>query len=264
MTPDNRPPSVTFGQGPRAALALHCTLAHAGAWRGVGAALADILTISAFDLPGHGKAPPWSRSGDLHDVCMAQAAARLTKPMDVIGHSFGATVALRLAVEHPDLVRSLTLIEPVLFAAARLDAPEEIAAHLKEARPYMAALDAGDMEQAARLFNRLWGDGRRWDDLRPSARKYMTDRMYMIPLQSAAIFEDNANLLAPDRIAKVTLPSLLISGSESPNIARTINAALARRLSDVRSVTVDGAGHMAPLTHPQEVAGAIRTLVELA
>lgn len=264
MTTGNRPHSVTFGHGPRAALALHCTLAHAGAWRGLGAALADQFTVTAIDLPGHGKSRPWTGAGDLHDACTAQAAACLTEPVDVIGHSFGATVALRLAIDHPDIVRSLTLIEPVLFAAARLDAPDEVAAHMVEAQPYMEALEAGDMAVAARLFNRLWGDGTRWDEIRTSARTYMSERMYLIPLQSHAIFEDSARLLSPDRIARASMPSLLVSGSDSPPVARAINKALARRLPDARELTVDGAGHMVPLTHPQAVAKAIRGLIEVA
>jgi lipase len=46
------------------------------------------------------------------------------QPVDVIGHSFGGTVALRLAVERPDLVRSLVLIEPVFVAALLADRPD--------------------------------------------------------------------------------------------------------------------------------------------
>ena len=68
----------------------------------------------------------------------------ITDPIDVIGHSFGATVALRLAVEQPEKVRSLTLIEPVFFAVAGQDVPASLVA----AQPYrdalQAALDKGD------------------------------------------------------------------------------------------------------------------------
>lgn len=264
MTSDIPVPRVTFGQGPRPALALHCTLAHAGAWRAMGAALSETHTLSAIDLPGHGNNPPWNGPGDLHDACTEAAQAVLSEPMDVIGHSFGATVALRLAIEHADKVRSLTMIEPVLFAAVREEAPDELDKHLKDAQPYLSALDAGDMAQAARLFNRIWGDGTRWDDFRETARRYMTDRIYQIPLQTPALFEDRARLLVPERIARVTMPSLLIAGSESPSVARSICSVLTRRLPNARMVMLAGAGHMAPLTHPQEVAHAVTRLGKVA
>jgi pimeloyl-ACP methyl ester carboxylesterase len=64
----------------------------------------------------HGKSPDWDGSGDFQDVSVAAALPFLDDaPMDLIGHSFGATLALRLAVAHPDRVRSLTMIEPVLL-----------------------------------------------------------------------------------------------------------------------------------------------------
>ena len=264
MTQIAKTHSVTFGHGPRRALALHCTLAHAGAWRGVGSALADKLTVTAIDMPGHGKSADWSGEGDLHRACTDACLPLLTQPLDVIGHSFGATVALRLAIEHPEMVRSLTMIEPVLFAAARADAPQELALHLKEAQPYLDALEDGDMALAARLFNRLWGDGTPWDDFRPSARAYMTERMHYIPAQTPSIFNDDARLLAPERLSRVSMPCLLLAGGKSPAITRTINAALARRLPDVRSVTIPGAAHMAPMTHPSEAADAIAGLIEVA
>lgn len=264
MTPPKQIHSLTFGHGPRPALALHCTLAHAGAWRSVGAALADTLTITAIDMPSHGKSAVWSGIGDFHRCCTDAALPFLMEPMDVIGHSFGATVALRLAIEHPERVRSLTMIEPVLFAVAGEDAPEELTTHEEEARPYLEALEAGNMALAARLFNRLWGDGTRWDDFHPAARAYMTERMFIVPAQTAAIFDDNAHLLAPERMSRAAMPTLLIAGSKSPAIARTINAALVRRLPDAQTVTIPDAGHMAPMTHPSEVAEAIAALVEMA
>lgn len=230
----------------------------------MGAALANSLTITAIDMPGHGQSGDWSGEADLHRTCTDAALAFLQEPMDVIGHSFSATVALRLAIEHPELVRTLTLIEPVFFAAAREDAPEELAAHEKEARPYLDALENGDMALAARLFNRLWGEGTRWDDIRLSTRKYMTDRMCLVPAQTPSIFADCAKLLAPERISRAAMPCLLIAGGESPPIARTITASLERRIPDARSVVIPEAGHMAPITHPREVAEAIAGLVEVA
>jgi pimeloyl-ACP methyl ester carboxylesterase len=253
-----------FGHGPRAALALHCTLAHSGAWRTVGQALADRLTITAIDLPGHGRSSDWTGQGDLHRLCTDSALSVIDKPVDLIGHSFGATVALRVAVERPDMVRSLTMIEPVFFAAAQADAPDDLIAYLKDAEPYLDALEQGDMALAARRFNRLWGDGTRWDDFRETARRYMTERMHIVWDQKPALFDDNARLLSPGRMDRAAMPSLLISGSNSPSIVAAISAALAGRLPAVRQVVIPGASHMSPMTHPADVARAIGELLEVA
>jgi pimeloyl-ACP methyl ester carboxylesterase len=247
-----------FGHGPRPALAIHCSLAHSGAWRGVGAALSDELTLRAFDLPMHGRSGDWDGQGNIHDVATDMALSLLEAPMDLIGHSFGATVALRLAIEHPELVRSITLIEPVYFAAAKQDDPDAMAEYNEQNAAFEAALAEGDKETAARLFNRVWGDGTKWDQIPEPTRAYMVDRIGFIPASSPFLGEDSAGLLAPGMFDRASMPALLVEGSGSPKAAHAINASLMRRLPNARRVSVDGAGHMVPITHPAEVAEAIR------
>jgi pimeloyl-ACP methyl ester carboxylesterase len=75
--------------------------------------------MTAFDLPGHGQSADWDGHGDYGRRTAEVAATFYTEPLHLIGHSFGAVTALRLALAAPEGVRSLTLIEPVLFAAAR-------------------------------------------------------------------------------------------------------------------------------------------------
>ena len=79
--------------------------------------------MRAFDLPGHGRSPDWDGVVEYQHLSTQIAASFVIEPVDLIGHSFGATVALRLAVEQPQKLRSLTLIEPVFFAVAARDAP---------------------------------------------------------------------------------------------------------------------------------------------
>jgi pimeloyl-ACP methyl ester carboxylesterase len=69
-------------------------------------------------------------------------------------------VALRLAVEHPDLVSRVTLIEPVMFAAAIGTAAH--GAHQVAMEPFVAAWDAQDRNVATQVFLDMWGDGRAW------------------------------------------------------------------------------------------------------
>ena len=113
----------SYGFGPRKGLLLHCSLGHGGAYTKMGAALGGALSLTGFDQPGHGRAADWGYDGDLQDRVTDMALDLLSEPMDVIGHSFGGTVALRLAVERPQMVRSLALIEPVMMAVAKRDNP---------------------------------------------------------------------------------------------------------------------------------------------
>ncbi len=250
-----------LGRGPRDVLAIHCTLAHSGAWRGLARIMAEDATFHAFDMPSHGRSPDWSpEAGDYQDVGASQAHAILVGPMDLLGHSFGATIALRIAAERPDLVRSLTLIEPVFFAVAQQDAPEVLAAHDAEAVPFFEAYRAGDPTLAARLFNRMWSDGPRWSDLPEPTRAAMTRAIHVVPACSPSIYDDSAQVLAPGRLDEVTAPVQLLRGSNSHPVIGVVNDGLARRLPNARNDVVDGAGHMLPISHPDETSAYLRSL----
>lgn len=253
----------TFGRGAHAALALHCTLSHGGAWRLLAEALNDVVTLRAPDLPGHGQSDDWSGAGELHDLCASSAAQLLTRPMTVIGHSFGATVALRLAIEHPQNVQRLCLVEPVLFAAVKEDDPAVFAAHRRDATPVFDAIEAKDLETAARLFNQTWGMGIAWDAMPDRIRTYIIERMHLIAAQEAVLYQDSAGLLAPESLSRLKMPVLLVEGDQSPAIVPAIHHALVRRLPQARREVVTGAGHMAPLTHAKPVASILRSFLEV-
>ena len=258
MTPFAR----RFGQGPRPALALHCTLAHSRVWAGVGEALSDRLTITAMDLPSHGEAPDWVPPADQHAMSTEMAHRLLDQPMDVIGHSYGATVALRLAVERPEFVSTLTLIEPVFLAAAIKDEPDLLTAHEAEVADYSAAVAAGDDEAAARAFNRLWSDGPRWADLPERTRAYMTQRIHFVVGSKPFVFDDYLGYLSSGALEQLTMPVLLMQGERTLEIIDGVHRAMARRIPNAHRVTINGAGHMAPITHPEQVARAIRGLLD--
>lgn len=255
-----------FGQGSRDVLAIHCTIAHSGAWRGLSRALDDVARFTAFDMLSHGRSSDWDRQGDYQDRNVAAAETLLRPGMDLVGHSFGATVALRLAVAHPEMVRSLTLFEPVFFAVAQQDAPHLVAAHDRAAAPVFEALAQDDAALAARLFNRMWStdDSPRWPALTEPTRAAMIRAIPVIPACSPALYDDLAGLLAPGVLDRVTMPALLVRGSLTHPVIGAINDGLARRLPDTRNVVIEGAGHMVPISHPEEVAAHMRALFAAA
>lgn len=254
-----------FGQGDSQALALHCSLAHQGAWAGLAQGLPR-LSITAPDLLGHGRSADWDGMADFHSLATRQAMGLLATlpdgPVHLIGHSFGATVALRMALEDMDRIASLTLFEPVLFCAARAAGGPAFADLLAAFAPFEAALNAGDDAAAAEHFQTIWGRGERFSDLPEGQRRYITERIGLIAAQNATLLEDAAGILSYGRLEGLGVPVLLLQGAESPAVIDAINAELARRLPQVTRATVAGAGHMLPITHPAESAALVAEFLE--
>lgn len=248
--------------GARPMLALHCSLAHAGAWSGLADRLSGV-TITALDQPGHGRSADWDGVEDIHDLTTRIALELAGSiggggPVDLMGHSFGGTVALRIALERPDLVRSLVLVEPVIFAAARaVDDPAYApfrADHLAVAQ----AVAEGRRAAAMTAFNDSWGTGVALADLPERQRHYMTDRIHLIAAQNDALLDDSAGLLRPGGLEAIKVPVLLVEGADSPPVIDAVHRALVRRMPHAVRVAVPGAGHMVPITHPDAVAAAVQ------
>ena len=245
--------------GARKVVALHCSLAHGGEWGGVAAQLSGV-TLVAPDLPGHGAQPPWNGLSDLHgdSTRLAIALAEEAGEVDLLGHSFGATVALRVALERPELVRSLTLIEPVLFAAARAAGSPAYRDFIKDHAAFGHAVAQGNRAEAAALFLSVWGDGTAWDDLPSRQQTYVTDRIDQVAAQDPVLIGDSAGLLGYMRLESLGVPVLLLQGAQSPAIIDAIHAAFAERLPNHERQIIAGASHMAPVTHPKDVAEAVQ------
>ncbi|WP_281968537.1 alpha/beta fold hydrolase [Roseovarius nanhaiticus] len=250
---------TTFGQGPRAALMIHCSLAETAIWGGMARELSGAATMIAFDQPGHGRSADWDGRGELSAICTDIAAdfAERDAPMDVIGHSFGGVIALRLAMTRPDLVRSLVMIEPVFFAAALRDGAATGVEQVEEMAAFEAAMQTGDLDAAARGFISAWGGGRPWDSFAPEAQARIRAQMPVIASTRPALYDDAGGLLAPGALEALQTPVLLLEGSEAPDIIPAINGALAARLPNARRGVIGGAGHMSVATHSAQVGAEV-------
>lgn len=255
---------VRMGRGLRRALFLHCTLAHSGAWTRVQAELLDRLDMTAFDRPNHGRSGAWTGEGGpvgLLDLTARIAAELAGKPTDIVAHSYGALVALRLAMKRPDRVRTLTLIEPPLFAAIRGTPAYD--AHAAEMARFFEALEAGDRMAAAGIFNDEMSPEAPWAGLPEAARLGLARRIHTIADEEPVTMEDAAGLLAPGALEAIDVPILLMQGTASPKLIAETMEALAARLPGARRVLAIGAGHMVPVTHPVNVAGEIASLLKV-
>ncbi|MDG1339752.1 MAG: alpha/beta hydrolase [Paracoccaceae bacterium] len=234
---------------------VHPALAHAGIWRGVCAYMALAERPVLVDLLGHGRAGDWDGQADYSDVALAALLAVLPdEPCHLIGHSLGGALSLRLALEHPDRIARLSLIEPVLFAAAA--GTQAHRDHLTFFAPFQEAFEAGDRETPTRQFTAHWGSGENWDKLPAPQRAYLTDRIHIIPATGAFLEQDRSQLLGAGRLEALAIPTTLIRGSASPAIVGAIHCELLGR-SSMTELLIDGAAHMMSVTHPAELAAAL-------
>ncbi|MEM9854762.1 MAG: alpha/beta hydrolase [Pseudomonadota bacterium] len=244
----------TWGAG--AFLMIHCALAHSGVLRPLSEALPG--GARAFDLPGHGRSPAWDPSSDYSETSVRWARAAMGgRAGPVIGHSYGATVALRLAVEAPELITELYLIEPVFFAAIRLHDRPAYVAYLARFEPVQAAFVQNDLARMAELFTAMW-DGAPLAELPPRFQKQVTRQMPLIAAQFDGIDRDNGGVFAPGKLSRMDCPVTLIRGSEAEPSIPAIHDVLLSLIPGARAHVIEGAGHMLPITHPREVAALIR------
>ena len=105
--------------------------------------LASSRALLLPDRRGYRGSPATARAD--FEVDAEDVAALLDEPAHLVGHSYGAVVALLVAARRPDIVRTLTVVEPAAFAIARGDpAVEELIAALAALQANASSLPAGE------------------------------------------------------------------------------------------------------------------------
>ena len=236
---------------------IHCALAHGGVWRRFVEELGPGYLPILIELPGHGEAPDWDHSRDYSDQALELALDTLpAQPVPLIGHSYGAALALRLAVERPSRVSSLVLIEPVFFAAAKGSwAFDKV---VRDHDPFVRKLAEGSNAMAAKAFTSVWDNETPWADIPQKQKDYLMSRIPLVKAGDTLLFDDRTDLLRAGRIEGLDMPVTIIDGGDSHPVIEKIVVAIGDRIPDVEWITVPGAGHMVPITHPGAVAGAVR------
>lgn len=116
------------GSGPTVALVPGGASTTQGYWLSLGDDLARDATVVTFDRPGTGRSPV---TGSLHLPDQAAHLATILEaaggtPTWLVAHSFGGPVSLQLAVDRPDLVAGLVLLDPTPANAPELVGPASL------------------------------------------------------------------------------------------------------------------------------------------
>ncbi|TQJ01671.1 pimeloyl-ACP methyl ester carboxylesterase [Amycolatopsis cihanbeyliensis] len=201
-------------------------------------------TVAGYDRRGWGTsrtlADPQTKLAD-HVTDLISAASRLPKPI-VAGHSYGALVALIAAAQHPRLSRAAVVFEPPVCSLPwwPRTAPWEQLVEDASARGPAAAARA--------LHEAVVG--------RPTTGQ--TDEE-LEAAGTALIREMTDPTLSLPSIDPTTLttPVITASGSRSLKHHRQTALHLANLIPAGRHASIDGADHLAHVTHPQALAALI-------
>ncbi len=244
-------------------LLLHSSASSSAQWRSLTEILQARWRVLAPDLHGYGQTAqrPGPASPGLGDEAALAAAvlAESAEPIHLVGHSYGGAVALRFAADRPERLLSLTLIEPVAFHLL-CGAPEGTAEHglFSEVAALAAAVTEsaaeGDGRRGIARFIDYWNGAGAWMRMRPDAQAALARQAAQVARDFRAAMTDPTRLRA---LRGIATPALVLRGSASPGPTRRIAALVAQVLPNARLQTIDGAGHMLPLTHPAAVNAAV-------
>lgn len=260
--------ALRWGSAEPELVLLHGGAQNAHTWDTVVLALGRPLV--AIDLPGHGHSG-WRADGaytpnNLADDVGVAIRALAPNAAAVVGMSLGGMTAMSLAVRHPDLVRSLVMVDitPGVNADKTkaitdfVDGPQSFAsfddllARTMQFNPTRSesSLRRGILHNAAPAGDGSW----EWRYDRGSHA-----RAEQSGVGPALNTETIATVMNPlwDDFASITCPMMLVRGSLSPVVDDDDVAEAQRRQPAIDVLVVDGAGHSVQGDRPVELAGLL-------
>jgi pimeloyl-ACP methyl ester carboxylesterase len=249
--------SRSYGREAGHFVLVHCATADHRVWElsDVRSTLAEDATVYAIDRRGRGGSgdtEEYEPEREFEDV--AAVVESIDEPVTLLGHSAGGFYTLEAALRTDDL-SGLVLYEPAMPIDGYGIGSEEDRAEM------MSLLEAGEIEQAYVFFIEEIAEwtSEELDAVRsaPTWEEYVERFPTLLP-KYARIPEYEFD---PARFADLTTPTLLLTGSESPEWGKETTEALDDALPNSRVVTFDGCGHAAMLTAPDRFTDAVLSFV---
>ncbi len=235
---------------------LHSTGFDGSQWRGVGQVLARDFRVLLPDLPGYGESRIRDGGMGLEQDCQAVSLllSHCGRPAHLVGHSYGGLLALRLALAEPSRLASLSLIEPMSRGVLQGSDAAAARAEAGAGTEFVAAIQGDDLTRALEAFVDYWNGPGAWQAMREDARAKLLARGPKMMCEVAAVDADEAPALA---YAGLELPTLVISGGDTRPSSRRVCELVSEAIPGAQHAEIPGAGHLSPLSHPNEVAALI-------
>lgn len=201
----------------------------------------------------------WSGDGSDIDSMPVDAddLAALIRALDLgrahlIGHSYGAEIVLRLAVEHPDMIRTLVVEEPALVSwlVTLPGASETVAEFAAAMLPAKNAVQNGDLEEGVRLFvDAAVGRGL-FEQLPASVKDRLMDNVRLLSATPTEVSEFDTAITRGDA-ATIEAPTLILTGDQSSEMFLLASQELAHHVSHAERAQIEGASHLLHGMNPQ-------------
>ena len=216
----------------------------------------DDFRCIAYDQRGHGRSEAITSSYDL-DAIVNDAIALIETleigPVHFVGMSTGGFVGLRLALQRPELLRSLVLID----TSADVEEKEKLSQYklmLKSVsmvgwRPVIGRV-------MSTLFNENFlEDSQRRDEVKRWRGIITGHNIKAITPFANAIFSRSSVV---DQLSRITTPSVVIAGKHDRATPMAYSQKMADLIHDARLRLISDAGHSAVVEKPRALTEAMR------
>ncbi|HET9385705.1 MAG TPA: alpha/beta hydrolase [Gemmatimonadales bacterium] len=238
---------------------VHGSFSDYRSWRGQENAFSRVFKVLVYSRRYHRPNPQVADTNQAYSpkVHAEDLAALLLTldlaPAHIVGSSYGAYVALALARDHPNLVRSLVLAEPPIVSLLTISEAgdaERRSFFLSVLDPTRRAFARGDSVGALRAFyDGLNGRGQ-FDNLPATTRADLLTYSFELRQEMLANREQYYPPVSCGELGRVTTPVLLVRGAQSPPVFQIISDELARCLQSDTTAVIPGAGHPPHLANP--------------
>ncbi|MFB0979992.1 MAG: alpha/beta hydrolase [Alteromonadaceae bacterium] len=237
---------------------LHSSLSSARQWQLLVKLLEPNFLVINVDILGYGNADKvtdeqnYNFDVEIKRIEKVLCAVSPNQPFHLVGHSCGGAIALKLAVEQPKKILSLSLYEPVAFHL--LEQESEARALSDE---FTRKVDIDNTHQAAEIFTDFWNNEGFFQSLPPKVQASIANDMPKVRLDSKGLMSENYSLAD---LSGITCQTLMMTGEYSPDLSHLLSNKIKDSLSNVEDKRFP-TGHMGPLSHSDLIHPAIADFI---
>jgi pimeloyl-ACP methyl ester carboxylesterase len=237
------------GQG-RPVVFIHGAITDHRVWEGQREAVATHNRFVALTMRYFGT-DPWPDAGANYSVkthtedLIAFLRILNAGPVDLVGWSYSGPIALLVAVQHPELVRSLFLDEPSTLAL--VTDPAELKAATQDrtvmAGPAATAVKAGETMGAVKiLFNAVNDQADLFDTVPPAVRTMLLDNARTLPISFAA---PPPPVITCEQLGRIKVPTTIAVGERTRPFYKIAASSVAGCIPGAKLVVIAQGRHAA-------------------